>query len=150
MTRRAFAACLACALLSSHPLGAASARKSPAFDGTIVNRTPHDLVRTESALPSGKWCGEPAEVIKAGETATFCAEGPSTTQGFITYKIGESGTTVTLNFAVDESQISHSQSAAFTSGDFRATLSGTDDCARGRRGAVHCFCNYTFAITVNR
>ncbi len=137
-------------LLSLLLLAAAPQRKSPAFDGTIDNKTKHDLVRIESALPAGKWCTEPPELIKSGESASFCAEGPATTQGSITYKIGETGTTMTLSFAIDESQISHSQSAAFTSNDFRATLSGTDDCAKGRRGAVHCFCNYMFTITANR
>lgn len=154
MTRRAFAVCFACALLSSLTLSAAPARKSPAFDGTVVNSTPHDLVRSEATLPSGKWCGEPPETIKSGETVSFCAEGPSPsavgTQGSVTYKIGETGTTVTLNFTVDEAQISHSQSAAFTTNSFRATLSGSDDCARSWRGTPHCFCNYTFTIKANR
>src|SRR2546423_12180056 len=89
MTRRAFAVCLASVILPFLPLGAAPARKSPAFDGTFVNRTPHDLVRTESALPSGKWCGEPPELIKPGQTVSFCAEGPAGsggTQGSVTYK----------------------------------------------------------------
>src|SRR5436190_1820796 len=148
MRRGALMVCLALLLL-----GAAPRRKSPAFDGTLVNRTPHDLVRTESTLPSGKWCGEPPESIKAGESASFCAEGPSGsagTQGSVTYKIGESGTTVTFNFAVDETQISHSQSAAFTTNGFRASIAGSDDCARSWRGTPHCFCNYTFTVTANR
>jgi hypothetical protein len=154
MTRRAFAVCLACAFLSSLTLNAAPARKSPAFDGTLVNSTPHDLVRSEATLPSGKWCGEPPETIKSGETASFCAEGvsgsPAGTQGSVTYKIGETGTTVSVNFAVDESQISHSQSAAFTTNGFRANIAGADDCARSWRGTPHCFCNYTFTIKANR
>ena len=154
MTRGAFAVCLACAFLSSLPLSAAPGRKSPAFDGTLVNSTPHDLVRSEATLPSGRWCGEPPELIKPGQTASFCAEGPSTsaggTQGSVTYKIGETGTTVSVNFAVDENQISHSQSAAFTTNDFRANIAGADDCARSWRGTPHCFCNYTFTIKANR
>ena len=154
MTRGAFAVCLACVFLSSLPLSAAPGRKSPAFDGTLVNNTPHDLVRSEATLPSGRWCGEPPELIKPGQTASFCAEGPSTsaggTQGSVTYKIGETGTTVSVNFAVDENQISHSQSAAFTTNDFRANIAGADDCARSWRGTPHCFCNYTFTIKANR
>jgi hypothetical protein len=154
MTRRAFAVCIACAFLSSLSLGAAPARKSPAFDGTVVNSTAHDLVRSEETLPSGKWCGEPPETIKSGETASFCAEGTAGstggTQGSVTYKIGETETTVTMNFAVDENQISHSQSAAFTTNGFRANIAGVEDCARSWRGTPHCFCNYTFTIKVNR
>jgi len=154
MTRRAFAVCLACAFLSFLPLGAAPARKSPAFDGTFVNSTAHDLVRTEATLTSGKWCGELPETIKPGQTASFCAEGASGSaggpQGSVTYKIGETGTTVTVSFAVDESQISHSQSAGFTSNSFRANIAGVDDCARSWRGTPHCVCNYTFTITPNR
>lgn len=153
MGRNARAVCLATALLSSLALQAAPARKSPAFDGGIVNRTEHALVRTEVTLASGRWCGEAPETIKPGETASFCAEGPagtSGTAGSVSYRIGETGTTVTVNFAVDETQISHSQSAAFTSNGYRAAISGGDDCAKNWRGAPHCFCNYTFTITANR
>ena len=157
MTRSAFAVCLAFAFLSSAPLSAAGTKrppKSPAFDGTVVNTTTHDLVRTDSTLPSGKWCGEPPELIKSGQTASFCAEGASAsaagTQGSVTYKIGETGTAVTVNFAIDESQISHSQSAGFTTNSFRANIAGADDCRRSWRGTPHCICNYTFTITANR
>ena len=154
MTRGAFAVGLAWAFLASLSLGAVPGRKSPAFDGTLVNSTQHDLVRSEATLPSGKWCGEPPETIKSGETASFCAEGTAGStggaQGSVTYKIGETETTVTVNFAVDDSQISHSQSAAFTTNGFRANIAGAEDCARSWRGTPHCFCNYTFTIKVNR
>ena len=153
MRRDALAVCLAAAFVSSLALHAAPARKSPAFDGGIVNRTEHEMVRTEVNLASGRWCGEAPQTIKPGESVTFCAEGPAGTagtQGFVSYRIGETGTVVTVNFAVDEAQISHSQSAAFTSGGFRAAISGGDDCAKNWRGTPHCFCNYTFTITANR
>lgn len=150
MRRSALAVCLAAALLSRSLHAAPPARKSPAFDGGIVNRTEHEMVRVEATLASGKWCGEAPETIKPGETVSFCAEGPagaSGTQGSVTYKIGETGTTMTVSFAVDEGQISHSQSAAFSSGGFRAAISGGDDCAKNWRGTPHCFCNYTFTVT---
>ena len=121
--------------------------------GELPGRSVPAIIVGASTVPVPRSKPPPA-TIKSGETASFCAEGtPGSTggtQGSVTYKIGETETMVTMNFAVDENQISHSQSAAFTTNGFRANIAGAEDCARSWRGTPHCFCNYTFTIKVNR